>query len=313
MVASSSMRTRDALPSLFALSAPAVRPTAGPVADEPNDAEFYNDRAFVAVDALDQDMEPDAVHLTDTFVSEWRRYEADPTDRNYYVFGEPVWWSASLDTLWTEVRGGRTVRHEYTFVNMPAVGPMGTGGHGRDQYGSAMDRLLHTFPGVDEGKTGHFEIATPYPGHVRWFYAMPDLFMDVSFRWQRGSGNSNELADEYYEILNGGAEHKTREKTNGGFRAAYCALVAIDFIEAGKRIRVCGQMFYSAKGDKPPGGGRMFVQGKADPEAHKYALMHLLHKCPYYDLGKEIEGFEPGTRGHAENLRSFKTDFPESS
>jgi len=309
------MQTRDALPSLSALPVARLAPTAGPVARVPVDAEFYTERAFVPVDERDQDVSHDAAHLTDTFVKEWDKYLHDPTPNNYHVYGEPVWWSASLDTLWPTGRPDGIGPHEYTFVNMPAVGPMGTDGQGRDTNRSSANRLLHTFPDVDRGKTGTFEIAAPYPVHVRWFYAMPDLFMDVRFTFQKRATVGildpvmKQRVEAYYDILNGGSEWDTRDKKAGEFRAAYCALVAIDFIDAGKRIRVCGQMFYSAKGDKPAhGGGRMYAQGEADPVAHKLALQHLIHQCPYYNLGKEMDGFAPGTLGQAQNLRAFEMD-----
>lgn len=294
------------LPSLSALPAARLAPTAGPVAVVPADHAFYKDRAFVRVENQDRDIVHDAAYLTDTFVFEWRKYVANPSPNNYHVFGEPVWWSASLDD------------DSYTFVNMPAIGGMGLEGHGRDAYGQTKPRVRHTFPKVDSGATGRFEISAPYPVHVKWFYSQPDLFLDVSFRDQRARAETSygavhkDLVEEYHSIFNAGAEHKTRNRENGQFRAPYCALVAIDFVEASKRIRVCGQIFYSAKGDKPPeGAGRAFFQGRADPSGHQAALEHLLNRCPFYDLGKELEGFAPGTRGHAQHLQHYEQDFEQ--
>ena len=280
-----------ALPSLARLKTASV---SGPTADEPWDPyyTFYSKRAFQAKGMV-YDFNPDVHHLIDSFVEQWdlllpnQKAVLSTRDRHYYVCGDPVWWSTPLDKGF--YRGGEREAADYKFLNGVAAGPFSDG--------PEVDKLhSYEWPKPGEGKEGAFEIGTPYPVHVQWFYSMPKHFMDVDIKKQPFSSDfkSKPYTDKYHEILN-----PTNPTVKGEpFRAVYCALMRLDFIGAGQQIRVCGQMLYTAQGDVPTADARASGNtGQADPEAHKHAMTLMLMKVPYYDLGKEIGGFAPGTRG----------------
>ena len=283
---------QDERPSLSCLALHGrAASTGGPTADEPHDPKntFYTSRAFVDTSKA-PGYNPDAELLIDSLNDQWDLRVADtgPEHRLYHVNGDPVWWSAPLDTKFRTFDGKPA---HYKFLKSVSTGI---------RVGAPQSFHTYDWPATAVAPQGAFEIATPYPVHVKWAYLYPSWsngFMVTKHDWPISEGNE-EKHEKYKMLMNKTGPDVRANETAESFRAVYCAVMAIDFIGADQRIRVCGQMLYTAEGDT-----RHYDLGRKDPDAHSDALTEMLRRCPYYDLGKQVGGALPGTRGYVEHRR----------
>ena len=87
--------------------------------------------------------------------------------------------------------------------------------------------------------------------------------------------------------------------------------MAIDFIGADQRIRVCGQMLYTAEGDT-----RHYDLGCKDPDAHSDALTEMLAALPVLRSrqagGRSLCGHSAGYVEHRRESEKILSQFRDT-